>query len=473
MELRERSWNIQFVHWEDCSEKQKDVIASIEVFAMATDNINKTNEVFLSTQDMLQSFNRSIGLNRSLSMEYDPYALPEYEPRTFAEKYPEAAAKLEEQRQESQLHVPPSYLLQAMGRNEEELKMPAPQPLPPMEVHPVPILSVLPPNIPQQDFLARAIAALETPLGVKRDLRFIMERYHNFVAANRGHTPKVLVQTSKGKSKSQAIKCWVDFVMYFTKKRDDLPTHFPELTAINSKTACNSYNNFWNTLATNLTIGEQPEMLLLRSSFYDCDEGVLCLASMSHTHRGLCLAHFAHKAQTREGNLAGPSKKNYLDAMMRFLKAYEVLYGVDHIYDTANWTWSSSWQYREVRPSLKSTTLAQDNPHKKGGNFSAYMTDKDFAQLNHFTYKLAQDHRHTNFREYLLIMQHWWIQMFLVFCCPRGGTELWEIEADEIKHTGVHRLTYTPGVSLFELTSHPFFIYLYFLLAVNLSFPDS
>ena len=101
------------------------------------------------------------------------------------------------------------------------------------------------------------------------------------------------------------------------------------------------------------------------------------------------------------------------------------------------------------------------------------MTDKDFAQLNHFTYKLAQDHRHTNFREYLLIMQHWWIQMFLVFCCPRGGTELWEIEADEIKHTGVHRLTYTPGVSLFELTSHPFFIYLYFLLAVNLSFPDS
>ena len=71
-----------------------------------------------------------------------------------------------------------------MGRNEEELKMPAPQPLPPMEVHPVPILSVLPPNIPQQDFLARAIAALETPLGVKRDLRFIMERYHNFVAAN-------------------------------------------------------------------------------------------------------------------------------------------------------------------------------------------------------------------------------------------------------------------------------------------------
>ena len=101
MELRERSWNIQFVQWEDCSEKQKDVIASIEVFAMATDNINKTNEVFLSTQDMLQSFNRSIGLNCSLSMEYDPYALPEYEPRTFAEKYPDAAAKLEEQHQES------------------------------------------------------------------------------------------------------------------------------------------------------------------------------------------------------------------------------------------------------------------------------------------------------------------------------------------------------------------------------------
>ena len=86
-----------------------------------------------------------------------------------------------------------------------------------------------------------------------------------------------------------------------------------------------------NTLAKNLTIGEQPEMLLLRSSFYDCDEGVLCLASMSHTHRGLCLVHFSHKAQTREGNLAGPLKKNYLDAMMRFMKAYEVLYGFDHM----------------------------------------------------------------------------------------------------------------------------------------------
>ena len=71
---------------------------------------------------------------------------------------------------------------------------------------------------------------------------------------------------------------------------------------------------------------------------------------MSHTHRALCFAHFAHKALNKEQDavLTGGSKKNYLDAVMRFLKAYAVLYDLEHIYDTDRWSWATSWQYRQV-----------------------------------------------------------------------------------------------------------------------------
>ena len=83
--------------------------------------------------------------------------------------------------------------------------------------HPT-ILSVLPPNISTSDFLSKAIAALQTPLGFKRDLSFILERYNNYLALNRGHTASVMVQTSRG-TRTQMIKCWIDFVMFYTKNK--------------------------------------------------------------------------------------------------------------------------------------------------------------------------------------------------------------------------------------------------------------
>ena len=471
----------------------------------------QNNGPFQNTQDMVNSF---ASLSRSFDMcdEEDTG----YQSPTFHEKYPEVMRKLEEQNSQAplidisqnylrgqMLMTPVSKANPPLNTNIMDTKMPALPKNPPLDryeninascamkpicniggtdlhaglepPHPT-ILSVLPPNISTSDFLSKAIAALQTPLGFKRDLSFILERYNNYLALNRGHTASVMVQTSRG-TRTQMIKCWIDFVMFYTKKQDNLPVHFPEKTLVNSKTACNSFNSFWANLHKLGSLEETPDLFQLRSSFYDADEGVLCLASMSHTHRALCFAHFAHKALNKEQDavLTGGSKKNYLDAVMRFLKAYEVLYELEHIYDTDRWSWATSWQYRQVCsgnrffiyyfsfvftqlivqhehlqvfPTLKVTTKLNQTglpaSKKHGKNYGHHMTDEQFAQLNHFTFKLAQEQYNTNFREYLLIMQAWWIQIFLVFCCPRGGVEVWELESREIEHTGLHRLTYTP-----------------------------
>ena len=52
-----------------------------------------------------------------------------------------------------------------------------------------------------------------------------------------------------------------------------------------------------------------------------------------------------------------------------------------------------------------------------------HVSTTDFAKLNAFTFVWANSFRDSNFPQYLSIMQHWFMQIFLVFCCPRRGEE--------------------------------------------------
>ena len=60
-------------------------------------------------------------------------------------------------------------------------------------------------------------------------------------------------------------------------------------------------------------------------------------------------------------------KINNLDAVVQFLKAYEVLYDLEHIYDTNHWSWvmATSWQYTHSAGSFFSAFISsQYSSHK-------------------------------------------------------------------------------------------------------------
>ena len=125
---------------------------------------------------------------------------------------------------------------------------------------------------------------------------------------------------------------------------------------------------------------------------------------------------------------SGGSKNNYLHSVQRFLKCYEHFYDLTVYYDTATWSWNTSAQYEIVRDTLANTTILVDSKkteeERQGPNKSAYMTDEQFAYLNAFTFRRALSFKETNYAQYLSVMQHWCMQIILVFACTRVADEL-------------------------------------------------
>jgi hypothetical protein len=157
-----------------------------------------------------------------------------------------------------------------------------------------------------------------------------------------GSPPPIPINSGK-KAKLLNISNWVDFVLFFFffNEIGGLPTHLKPRTIMNTKSGTSNFNFFW----VNVDLDSSLHRMFfdLKSQFSTNDEGILCLASMTHKERGLTLAHYVNKSTTvKKGQafLKGCAKKNYLDAIQRFLKQFELFYGLDNLYDTAKWSWS-------------------------------------------------------------------------------------------------------------------------------------
>ena len=317
------------------------------------------------------------------------------------------------------------------------------------------LLSINPPNLGQDQYMQLSENNyLHSNIGNKRDLSYIQQRWVYYQAANRGHVPTLIVRSKKGQ-KVVKIVDWVTYVLYHCKKIDDLPIGKPSNTNVSTKTAVNNFNHFWNNVV--LDPSQQASFYTLRYSFEDDHIGIMCLCSMSHPERALTLAHYANKSTKLKSNDAcsGGSKNNYLHSIQRFLKCYEHFYELTTYYDTAKWSWNTSSQYELVRETLSNTTIFIDSKktaaQREGPNKSAYMTDEEFCKLNAFTYRRAQSFKHTNYPQYLSVMQHWCMQIFLVFACNRGGAdELEKILKEEIQPVPGSdcKMTYEPLVGI-------------------------
>jgi hypothetical protein len=154
--------------------------------------------------------------------------------------------------------------------------------------------------------------------------------------------------------------------------------------------------------------------------------------------------------------LKGSTTKNFLDAIQRFLKQYEIFYQLTEIYDTANWTWSSHFAYKTVVETLKSTTKMFEAPKglkaAHGSNFADFISLPDFMKVHDHTLAKAQQLLHQNFPAHLSIMQHWWLQRLAVFISPRGGEELELLSHKEITVVDDHVLVYSPCQFLKNVT---------------------
>ena len=80
------------------------------------------------------------------------------------------------------------------------------------------------------------------------------------------------------------------------------------------------------------------------------------------------------------------------------------------------------------------------------------LSSTDFAKLNAFTFLWANSFRDSNFPQYLSIMQHWFMQIFLVFCCPRRGEETVYLRKRDFTVYLPNHLIYEPNET--EIISH-------------------
>ena len=320
------------------------------------------------------------------------------------------------------------------------------------------LLSVNPPNLAQGAYQTISEANyLHSNIDNKRDLSYIMSRWVYYQAANRGHVPQLMVRSKRG-SKLVKIVDWITYVLYHCKQVDDLPLAKPTNTNISTKTAVNNFNHFWANVV--LDPSTHRAFYDLRYSFDDQHIGIMCLCSMSHPERALTLAHYANKSTKLKSidTCSGGSKNNYLHSICRFLKCYEHFYDLTMYYDTPTWSWITSSQYEIVRDTLANTTILVDSKktaeQRQGPNKSAHMTDEQFAYLNAFTFRRAQSFKNTNYPQYLAVMQHWCMQIILVFACTRGADELEQLLKEEFKPVpGSHdTITYEPLVGLKNTT---------------------
>ena len=320
------------------------------------------------------------------------------------------------------------------------------------------LLSVNPPNLGHDNYMKISETNyLHSNTDEHRDLSHILGRWVIYQAANRGHVPQLLVRSKKGQ-KLVKIVDWITYVLYHTKKVDDLPIGLPNNTNVTTKSAVNNFNHFWKNVI--LDAVQHASFFVLRFSFADEHIGIMCLCSMTHPERALTLAHYANKSTKLKSIEAcsGGSKNNYLHSIQRFLKCYEHFYDLTRYYDTDNWSWVSSSQYEIVRQTMKNTTILVDSrktaKQREGPNKSAFMTDEQFAYLNAFTFQRAQSFKETNYPQYLAIMQHWCMQIFLVFVCNRGGEELEKVLKEELKPVpgATDRMSYEPLVGIKNTT---------------------
>ena len=357
--------------------------------------------------------------------------------------------------QEHQKIIPKNYLQRQLipSGNLKDDGLPAPvqnSSLLPQDA----LLCVYPPNATRQSYFQGAERAyLHSSPEFKRDLSYLKQRWVFFQAANRGHVPTLVVRSKKG-SKTVKITNWVEFVLYNSKKVDDLPTGIPENTGTSTTTSVNNFNFFGEHVVLDPEV--QKQFRSLKLSFENEDLGIMCLCSMTHPERALSMAHYADK-QTKLSSpdpCSGSSKYNYLHGIQRFLKCYEKFYDVKDLYDTDNWSWKSSHQYSIVRDTLLATTIVQQSrvPAEQRDHASYHLSEAEFGKLNAFTYLRAQSFRDTNFAQYLAVMQHWWVQIFLVFCCPRGGEESVYLRKGDFTVYPPDRLVYEPLMTLKNTT---------------------
>ena len=284
-------------------------------------------------------------------------------------------------------------------------------------------------------------------------MNYLKQRWVFYQAANRGHIPTLVVRSKKG-PKTVKITNWVEYVLYHAKQVDDLPIAIPNSTKTSTKTAVNNFNHFWSNAIFDPV--QQPAICHLRNSFEQEDMGIMCLASMNHVERALTLAHYADKSTklTAPDPCSGTSKYNYLHSIQRFLKAYEKFYELTDLYDTKNWSWAASLQYEIVRDTLKVATVQIQTkiPAEQRDKSTFHLSDNHFALLNAYTYRKAQSFYETNFPMYLSTMQHWFIQLLLVFICGRGVEEITFMEKRELKKISYNRLLYEPLQTLKNTT---------------------
>ena len=93
-----------------------------------------------------------------------------------------------------------------------------------------------------------------------------------------------------------------------------------------------------------------------------------------------------------------------------------------------------------------------------------HVSTTDFAKLNAFTFVWANSFRDSNFPQYLSIMQHWFMQIFLVFCCPRRGEETVYLRKRDFTVYLPNRLIYEPNET--EIISQEQWKYSWFSLAI-------
>ena len=314
-------------------------------------------------------------------------------------------------------------------------------------------LVVNPPNIPVLDFFRGAEAALlHVDPNTYRDLTYIKQRYVFFKAANGvGNVPKMSVNCKKG-TRVVAINTWAEYVLYTSKQVDDLPTGNVKNTSVSTLTAVNSFNFFWKKVIVD--VNAQNEFFDLKRSFHPEDVPIMCLASMNHPQRALSLAHYANKSTQIKNvstSCSGASKFKYLNSIQRFLKCYETLYELTHIYDTDKWSWNTCPKYELVRKTLYHTTTHKESKipaQVRDQHKLEYLSDHHFGVLNAFTFNRAQTFKDTMFPQYISIMQHWFMQLFMVYCCSRGGEELETLMCRELRTLSKDRILYEPQVDL-------------------------
>ena len=190
-------------------------------------------------------------------------------------------------------------------------------------------------------------------------------------------------------------------------------------------TSVRKLNSFWQDHIFSET--QEPLLYKIRSDFSEYVDGFSALCAMIHAQRNIVLCHLVAKMPN---NPKGCTKRGYLNSLQRALKMYERQMQLSHIYGE-DWSWANSEAYRDVRKTLKVTTIQNEMKLEpsKSKTLAEFMNEEQFQVLHNYTWDSAQ--RSDNVVQKLTHFIRYLIQGILVYACLRARDEIAFCEVDE------------------------------------------